>query len=380
MSSGRRSVSRRRRRRLRRLIIGVIVLDGIGAAAVVYALTASGSSPPGGSARQTAAAAAAAGGYSITYPDGRTVAGASDPPPASTTDTTTTTLSAPAVVRPVKHRRRPRRHSPRPAPGSVTLTSPQTSGSFAQFSATQPGQVGVAIAPLGDGPVQTFGALQAGHAWSTMKVPVLTTLLSGLERSGGQLSSSEGQDATLALQQSDNEAAQALFNVLESTDGGLTGASVAVQDALRGAGDASTDINTQANAGGFTTWGQSLWSAAGEVAFYRALARGCLLSAPDTQYVLGLMSEVTPSQRWGAGSAGLPAPLMFKGGWGPENGGGYLVRQTAIVGSGDRGWVFSMLALPSDGAFGTGTQMLSAAASWVARAFPAQATFPPASC
>ena len=50
--------------------------------------------------------------------------------------------------------------------------------------------------------------------------------------------------------------------------------------------------------------------------------------------------------------------MAFKGGWGPEDGGGYLVRQSAIVGSGNGGYVFSMLALPRDGSFATGTRML----------------------
>src|SRR5438093_10161440 len=36
--------------------------------------------------------------------------------------------------------------------------------------------------------------------------------------------------------------------------------------------------------------------------------------------------------------------LGFKGGWGPESGGGYLVRQTAIVESGGHGYVLSMIA------------------------------------
>ena len=105
-----------------------------------------------------------------------------------------------------------------------------------------------------------------------------------------------------------------------------------------------------------------------------------MLSASGTNYVLGLMGSVEPDQRWGAGSASLGSPLMFKGGWGPENGGGYLVRQTAIVGTGNRGYVFSMLTRPSDGAFATGTQMLSAIAGWVARTFPPSLTTPAAGC
>jgi hypothetical protein len=116
------------------------------------------------------------------------------------------------------------------------------------------------------------------------------------------------------------------------------------------------------------------------VAFYRSLARGCLLSRADSTYVLSLMSSVTSSQDWGAGSVDFGAPVAFKGGWGPEDGGRYLVRQTAIIGSGSRGYVFSMIALPRDGSFATGTIMLDRIAAWVAKTFDASAPTPAASC
>jgi hypothetical protein len=157
--------------------------------------------------------------------------------------------------------------------------------------------------------------------------------------------------------------------VLERSNGGLVGASQAVQRTLRHAGDDQTVINTAPNSSGFTTWGQSEWSTSGEVAFYRALARGCLLSGADTAYVLSLMGQVEADQRWGAGSAGY-RQVAFKGGWGPENGAGYLVRQRAIASAGSRGYVLSMIAKPSDGSFSMGTQMLSELASWAARTFP----------
>ena len=113
-----------------------------------------------------------------------------------------------------------------------------------------------------------------------MKVPVLTTLLRQLEHSGGSLDPAGRDDATRALHASDNAAAEALFSRLEASDGGLDGASAAVQDTLRAAGDTATTVNTAPNAGGFTTWGQTEWSASAAVTFYRALAAGCLLSAP----------------------------------------------------------------------------------------------------
>ena len=92
------------------------------------------------------------------------------------------------------------------------------------------------------------------------------------------------------------------------------------------------------------------------------------------------MQDVESDQRWGASTISVPGglPLAFKGGWGPDSdhGSGYLVRQKPIVGTGDRGWVFSMIAVPSDAAFATGTDMLSAIADWVARTVPLDASNP----
>lgn len=376
--------SRRKRRRLRRLIAVVAVIDLVGVVALAYALgvhNTQARSPQSG--RRTSGADA----YAITYPDGQTIAGSQAPTTtASATSTssgspqqTTTAQGGAPVITPV-----PVHHRQKPKPKRTSTSQMSLGGaqsSFATFAAGQPGDVGLAIGPLGAGPIVTYGAAQTGHAWSTMKVPVLTTLLRQLEHGGGQLSASENTDATLALTESDNAAAEALFSVLEASDGGVDGASAAVQSTLRAAGDESTLINTAPNDQGFTTWGQSDWPATGEVDFYRALARGCLLAGADTRYVLGLMGQVESDQRWGGGSAGFPAPLAFKGGWGPDLvTGRYLVRQTVIVGSGDRGYVFDMVALPSNGEFATGTEMLTATASWVAHAFPASLTAPAASC
>ena len=215
-----------------------------------------------------------------------------------------------------------------------------------------------------------------------MKVPVLVTLLDHLERNGESLGASDSTDATLALEESDNSAAEALFARLEQIYGGLTPASEAVQRTLRSAGDQTTTINTAPNTEGFTTWGQSIWSTGGEVHFYRALARGCLLSEANTDFVLHLMRSVISSQRWGAGEAGYPSGvrLAFKGGWGPDGGGAYLVRQSAIVGSSNHGYVLSMIALPSGGSFTEGVSMISALATWARQHFVLGAHPPRAGC
>ena len=269
-----------------------------------------------------------------------------------------------------------------PAQASLgPLLGPSSVSSFEGLARQLGGGVGLAAAPLGRGPIQTVGTFESDHAWSTMKVPVLVTLLHDYEQSGQVLSPQGHTDAQLALEESDNAAAESLFSLLEQIHGGLDAASAAVQQTLASAGDDQTVVNTAPNTQGFTTWGQSIWSTAAEVKFYRALARGCLLGPHDTSYVLGLMRNVTSSQRWGAGAAGYPAtvPLAFKAGWGPESG-GYLVRQTAIVGDGNDGYVISMIAKPTAGTFSSGITAVDALASWARDHLPVNTVRPHAGC
>ena len=262
----------------------------------------------------------------------------------------------------------PLQRNSNPAHPLSTLLDPAARASFSQLAAGLDGSVGLAVSPLGGGPIVMLGAAQIAHAWSTSKVPVLVTLLGDLRRHGEMLSVQDRTNAVAALEQSNNAAIEALFGRLEEIHGGLVPASAAVQQVLREAGDTTTVVSTAANDEGFTTYGQTEWSLRDEVVFYRALAQGCLLDQQDTAYVLGLMRGVIADQRWGAGAAGYPSDvsLAFKGGWGPQNG-RYQVRQTAIVSRGQRGYVMSILALPASGAFNDGTSMLTALAGWARR-------------
>ena len=197
--------------RSRRAVALVVVIDLLGGAALAYALTRSDTPP-----RRTATTAAA-------------IVARPQDPLAQTVGRSSTTPA------PQRHHR----HHSAPVPAPSAFGPSDAAASFARFAATQPGAVGLAIAPLGTGPVLTFGSLQVGHAWSTMKVPVLTTLLRQLEHAGRSLDPQAQADASRALEASDNAAAEDLFAGLESTDGGLDGASAAVQSTLAAAGDSA---------------------------------------------------------------------------------------------------------------------------------------------
>jgi hypothetical protein len=252
-----------------------------------------------------------------------------------------------------------------PERNGESLFAPGAPESFRALAESISGLVGLAVAPLGgSGRTETFGSLRSGHAWSTIKVPILVTLMRE-----GNLSAQEQEWAIAALEISDNEAAASLFGRLEDAHGGLAGASSAVQEVLAAAGDTETVVATAPPPpGAVSTYGQTQWSLEGSTAFYRSLANGCLLDSGGTEYVLGLMREVIPEQRWGLGEARFDPHwrVAMKGGWGPESdSGAYLVRQAGVVEDGASGVAVAMIAEADSGSFEAGTSNLTRIASWL---------------
>ena len=251
------------------------------------------------------------------------------------------------------------------APAHPALPSGATA-SFARLSATLPGRVELAVAPLGAGSAQVLGADTPARGWSTTKVPVLVALLKARGAQG--LSASEKLLAHSAITESNNESILDLFADLERIKGGLAGASAYIQELFSSSGDDETVVATAPPPpGAVTTFGQTEWSSSEAVKFFRALGNRCLLPADQSSYVLNLMENVEPSESWGLGSAGFSS-VAFKGGWGPEASGAYLVRQSGIVDVGSsRGVAVSIVAFPPAGSssFSTGTQMLTDTAVWL---------------
>ncbi len=257
-------------------------------------------------------------------------------------------------------------HAPSPSRSGDVLR-PGARASFARFAASQPGSIAVAVAPLrGTGEV-VLGQNDPAHGWSTTKVPVLAALLHA--RGSAGLTSTERGEAELAITESDNGSILSLFGDLQGLKGGLNGASDYVTQLLRQSGDDQTVVATAPPPpGAVTTFGQTEWAPGDAVKFFRALALGCLLPRDQTDYILNLMEHIESSESWGLGSASFAAPVAFKGGWGPE-GGAYLVRQSGVIDPGSsRGVAVSIVAHPPGGgdSFGTGTQMLTSTAAWLA--------------
>ena len=245
------------------------------------------------------------------------------------------------------------------------VLSTDAQASFARLENSLSGHVELTVSPLGVGTPETLGGDIAAHGWSTTKIPVLTALL---EARGENLTSEERSWAESAITESNNESVLDLFHDLERIKGGLIGASSYMQELFRVSGDEETEVTTAPPPpGAVTTFGQTEWKPSNAVKFFSALARQCLLSPQGTKYVLGLMQRIEPSESWGLGSAGFTR-VAFKGGWGPEPNGAYLVRQSGIVDVGSsRAVAVAIVAFPpaGGGSFETGTEMLTQTATWL---------------
>lgn len=256
-------------------------------------------------------------------------------------------------------------------PPSSSTTSKASSQSFADLESEISGEVGVAYAPLGPATPQELGRLQVGHAWSSFKVPIVTTVML---KQNGQLTPGQESLAGSAIEASDNEAAAALFAELESMTGGH--AAHAVEETLERAGAPTEVATAPPPPGAVSSWGQTEWPLSSSTTFYGALACGAYEGATDT--ILGDMENVIPEQQWGLGQASFPSgtSVAFKAGWGPDGSesGPYLVRQAGIIRSIKGGAVVTIAAQDASGSFEAGVADLDRVADWVAENVPLSGT------
>lgn len=236
--------------------------------------------------------------------------------------------------------------------------------SFSHLEADHPGdELGVSVAPFGSAKPRQLGRLEDGHAWSTLKVPIVATVM----REQGGLSPAQEADARSAVAASDNEAAARLFSSLGDTDA----ASAAVERTLAASHYPATVAREPPPSGAVSSWGQTEWALSDSTGFFRALACGELdLEPAQTSQIVGLMEGVIPEQQWGLGASGAAIPgAAIKGGWGPTGGesGPYLVRQAGILRSptGKSGAVVTIGAVAASGSFEAGVDDLDVVAEWV---------------
>ncbi len=254
------------------------------------------------------------------------------------------------------------RSSPPPRAPSAALFSGADHRSFAHLSEQLGGRIGVSVSGVGHRPsIERLGRLRGGAAWSSIKVPIAVAVVrrGGAERNAAPL--------RRAITASDNESAEQLWATL----GAPGAAGRAVERVLAAAGDTTTKVQTRRVRAGFTAFGQTRWPLVAQQRFIAGLP--CL---PASGRILQLMGQVITSQRWGLGSSRFPA--RFKGGWGPDPAGRYLVRQMGLLElPNGRSVAVSAATVPPDGRFESGTRNLTRIARWLTQhldreAVPAQ--------
>lgn len=239
-------------------------------------------------------------------------------------------------------------------PGLSIMLPDSLAAEFTQLQSQLPGQVGMALMPVGGGRMTIYGDWTTGIAWSTIKVPLAVAAL----RHDQDQSIFEMVQAAITV--SDNDAAYGLWESL----GDGEEAAEAVQQVLDEAGDISTpgkeSLRTQLD---YNSFGGTEWSLANQVRFASRLP--CL---PQTEVVTQLMGEITPDQGWGLG---LLDDTEFKGGWGPDDDTGvYTVRQFGLVPVGSGQLAVALAAQADSGTFDDTTALLDRMALLLSRHLP----------
>lgn len=166
-----------------------------------------------------------------------------------------------------------------------------------QFNAT------VSIAVVDDDNEYLAGAEGAEPAWSTIKVPIAIAALR------------DGADESLvdaAIKESDNDAAYALWQQVEWTEGS---AIESIQKLLN-----DFDSNVEMD----QAFGMSTWKVKDQARFASRL--GCV---HESEYVYDAMQDIVDWQKWGL--SGLDG-VHSKGGWGLDDSDGeYTSRQMGVM-------------------------------------------------
>jgi beta-lactamase class A len=166
---------------------------------------------------------------------------------------------------------------------------------------------------------------------STIKVPILIELLRQAEAQGRSLTAGDQDLAQAMIENSDNDAAAALYAAIGDNAG--------IDDVMSAAGASGLTVDTSA-------FGFSETEPGALVDLLAALAAGKLLDAADTSYVLNLMENVEPDQRMGVGdTAPAGASVALKDGYGwVATGDGWVTDSMGIVTLSGHSYIIAVLA------------------------------------
>jgi hypothetical protein len=168
------------------------------------------------------------------------------------------------------------------------------------------GQVAVAVDDLSTGSDVAYSGTQEFVTASIVKVDILSTLLYQAQQSGQPLSSQEQALATTMIENSNDDAATALYNDAGQADG--------IDQANQAFGLTETTVGTA----GY--WGLTSTTVDDQIRLLRLVyTQPSVLTTESQDYISDLMSEVEVDQQWGVpATADDGTRFWVKNGWLPS--------------------------------------------------------------
>lgn len=167
------------------------------------------------------------------------------------------------------------------------------------------GHIAVRVEDVRTGVECRYNEGSRSHSASVMKVTILAALLYWHQQTHTSLSSTEKHEATLMIEQSDNDAATYLWDELGESR---------VRNFLKAATMTETELDPSG------AWGLTNITARDELQLMRLLTEpNSVLTSSSRAYEVGLMNHVIPYDYWGI-TAGVPSGLTVyvKNGWLPD--------------------------------------------------------------
>ncbi|WP_168582089.1 serine hydrolase [Gephyromycinifex aptenodytis] len=210
--------------------------------------------------------------------------------------------------------------------------------------------VAVSVHDRRTGSVFTYNGALENATGSIVKVMVLVALIERRRESGRGLSERQQAQAEQMIRFSDNDATNSLIRA--------AGGSSAITKLAKKLNMKSTQ--------GRGAWGRTSTTATDQRMLIDAIVSGKVLSSADRQYVLGLMRQVTPEQRWGVGTVPKGAVAEVKNGWVPLEPRGWRVNSIGHVTGKGRDYTVAMLSYDNP-SMEAGTSMLDELSGYIYR-------------
>ncbi|MFD4559484.1 serine hydrolase [Streptomyces sp. NPDC058469] len=162
-------------------------------------------------------------------------------------------------------------------------------------------KVSVAVLDVTSGESATYGSAAFDTA-SIVKVDILATLLLQAQDAGRQLTATEKSYATTMIENSDNDSATALWNIIGTADG---------LDAAN-----KTLGLTGTTGGDGPLWGLTQTTAADQLTLLQQVfGDDSKLNSASKSYIQGLMGKIEADQQWGVSAAADGSRWKLKNGW-----------------------------------------------------------------